>query len=140
MKDETIIGLRATKAAVPDYGGVQNVPITLDMIKDVKMSHHLYTEDWRQEAAKKSTKEAEKAKVETQKKKKLKKRKAVERALDEKLQKLKMEEREVHDAMGKALSYIDEGEKKIHDGIKAGNIMEVEAGKQTDRIWKAETI
>ena len=31
MKDETIIGLRATKAAVQDYGGVQNVPITLDM-------------------------------------------------------------------------------------------------------------
>ena len=36
MKDETGIGLRATKAAVQDYGGVQNVPITLDMIKIVE--------------------------------------------------------------------------------------------------------
>ena len=34
-----------------------------------------------------------------------------------KLQKLKMEEREAHDAMGKAMSYIDEGGKKIHDGL-----------------------
>ena len=40
MKDETIIGLRATKAAVQDYGGIQNVPITLDMIKFVEKSHH----------------------------------------------------------------------------------------------------
>ena len=44
INDETIIGLIATKAAVQDYGGVQNVPITLDMIKVVKKSHHLYTE------------------------------------------------------------------------------------------------
>ena len=42
MKDETIIGLRAVKVAVKDYGGVQNVPITLDMIKVVKKSHHIY--------------------------------------------------------------------------------------------------
>ena len=34
MKGETIIGLRATKAAVQDYCGIQNVPITLDMIKN----------------------------------------------------------------------------------------------------------
>ena len=33
VKDKTIIGLRTTKAAVQDYGGVQNLPITLDMIK-----------------------------------------------------------------------------------------------------------
>ena len=28
MKDETIVGLRASKVAVQDYGGVQNVPMT----------------------------------------------------------------------------------------------------------------
>ena len=48
----------------------------------------------------------------------------------EKLQKLKMEEREAHDAMGKAMSYINEGRKKIHDRLKAGNMMEVEAGNK----------
>ena len=62
MKDETIIGLKATKAAVQDYGGVQNVPITLDMIKIVEKSQYLYTEHLIQEAAKKSTKEGERAK------------------------------------------------------------------------------
>ena len=69
MKDEPIIGLRATKAAVQDYGGVQNVPITLDMIKVVEKSHYLYTEHLRQEAAKKSTEEREKAKADAQRRK-----------------------------------------------------------------------
>ena len=66
VKYETVKGLRATKAVVQDYGGVQNVPITLGMIKVVRKSHHLYTEHLRQEAAKKSTKEGEKAKAEAQ--------------------------------------------------------------------------
>ena len=69
MKDEIIIGPRTTKAAGQDYGGVQNVPITLDMIKVVKKSHHLYTDHLRQGAAKKSTQEGEKAKAEAQKRK-----------------------------------------------------------------------
>ena len=69
LKDETILGLRATKAAVQDYGGVQNVPITLDMIKVVEKSHQLYTEHLKQEAARKSTKEGGKEKAESQKRK-----------------------------------------------------------------------
>ena len=72
IKDETIIGLRA---AVQDYGSVQNVPIILDMIRIVKKSYHLYTENLRQEAAKKSTKEErqkQKFKRENLKKRKLK--------------------------------------------------------------------
>ena len=84
MKDETIIGPGATKATVQDYGGAPNVPITLDMIQVIKKSNHLYTEHLRQEAAKNSTKEAEKAKAEAQKRK-FKEKKAEERALDEKL-------------------------------------------------------
>ena len=47
-----------------------------------------------------------------------------------KLQKLKMEEREADDAMGKAISYIDEGGKKIYDGLKADNMRELEAGNK----------
>ena len=112
-----------------DYCGEQNVPITLAMIKVFKKSHHLYIENLRQEAAKKSTKEAEKAKAETQKRK-FKEKKAEERTLVEKLQNLKMEEREAHDAKGKAMSCIDEGGKKIHEGLKAGNMMEVEVGNK----------
>ena len=68
MKDETILGLRVTKVAMQDYGGVQNVPIILDMIKVVTNSHHLYTEHLRQKAAKKSTNEGEKTNAEAQEK------------------------------------------------------------------------
>ena len=41
LNDETITGPRATTAAVQKYGGVQNVPITLDMIKVVEKSYHI---------------------------------------------------------------------------------------------------
>ena len=41
-----------------------------------------------------------------------------------------MKEREAHDAMGKAMSCINEDGKKIQDGVKAGNMMEVEAGNK----------
>ena len=87
MRDETITGLRATKAAVQDYGSVQNVPFTQNVIKVFKKSHQLYTEHL-QEAVNKNTKEGEKAKAEAQKRK-FKEKKAEEGALDEKLQKLK---------------------------------------------------
>ena len=135
MKNETIIGLRTTRAAVQDSSGVQDVAITLDMIKFVRKSHHFYTEHFRQEAAKKNTKEGEKAKAEAQKKK-CEEKKAEERVLDEKLQKLKMEERGAHDAMGEAMSYIDESGKKIHDGLKAGNMMEDEAGNKVIEVGR----
>ena len=36
----------------------------------------------------------------------------------------------LHLAMEKAMSCIDQGAKKIHDGLKAGNVMEVEAGNK----------
>ena len=55
-KDETIIELRATKAAVQGNGGVQNVPIILDMINVLIKFHHFYTEYLRQAEAKKSRK------------------------------------------------------------------------------------
>ena len=32
--------------------------------------------------------------------------------------------------MGKVMSYIDEGGRKIHDGLKAGSVMEAEAGNK----------
>ena len=32
--------------------------------------------------------------------------------------------------MGKAMSCMDEGGKKMHDGLKAGNMVEAEAGNK----------
>ena len=47
-----------------------------------------------------------------------------------------MEERKVHDEMGKVMFYINEGEKNIHDGLKAGNMMYVEAGNKLIEIGR----
>ena len=38
------------------------------------------------------------------------------------------------------MSYIDEGGKKIHDGLKAGNMVEVEAGNKLKEFgWQKES-
>ena len=38
--------------------------------------------------------------------------------------------------MDKAVSYIDEDGRKIPDGLKAGNMMEVEAGNKIIEFWR----
>ena len=52
VKDETITGLTATKAAVQDYGGeiMYQLPWTYSRLLK---SHHLYTEHLRQESKEK---------------------------------------------------------------------------------------
>ena len=57
----TIIGLRASKAAVEECGGVNKVPITKDLLKAATNSHRMYTEHLREEDAKKRQKEAERS-------------------------------------------------------------------------------
>ena len=44
LNEETIIGLRASKAAVEECGGVIKVPITKDLLKAATNSHRIYTE------------------------------------------------------------------------------------------------
>ena len=59
MKKETITGLQSVKAAVEEYGGVDKVPINLDVVKTAENSYHLYNEHLREEQAKERQKEAE---------------------------------------------------------------------------------
>ena len=42
MSEETINGLRSTKAAVQEYGHASKGPITLEMVKAVQNSYNLY--------------------------------------------------------------------------------------------------
>ena len=44
MKKETVIGLRTVKAAIQDYGGVDKIPITLDLVKTAENSYRLYND------------------------------------------------------------------------------------------------
>ena len=62
LNEETIIGLRASKAAVEECGGVNKVPITKDLLEAATNSHRMYTEHLREEDAKKRQKEAERSK------------------------------------------------------------------------------
>ena len=48
MKDETITGLGAIKAAVTECGGEHNVPISLDMVKVADNSYRLYKDQLKQ--------------------------------------------------------------------------------------------
>ena len=49
MSEETINGLRSTKAAVQEYGHASKVPITLEMVKAVQNSYKLYSQHIREE-------------------------------------------------------------------------------------------
>ena len=53
LNEETIIGLRASKAAIEQCGGVNKVPITKDLLKAATNSHRMYTEHLREKDAKK---------------------------------------------------------------------------------------
>ena len=43
-RDPPVIGLRATKAAMYEYGAVTKVPIAKKLLKVTENSHHLYLE------------------------------------------------------------------------------------------------
>ena len=62
MSEEAMIGLWATKAAIKEYRGVNNVPVTMDMVRVKENSHQLYTEHMGQEQVKKDRKKLKKIK------------------------------------------------------------------------------
>ena len=129
MKRETLTGLRSVKAAVQGYGGVDKLPITLDTVRVAENSYRMHNEHLKEEQAKKRQKEMEKQKCEAQKRK-LEEIKAEEKNLHDRLKQLKEEDRKAKEAMDRAMGYIDEGGKKISEGLKSHNMMEVEAGQK----------
>ena len=129
MKKETIPGLQSVKAAVEEYGGVDKVPITLDTVKTAENSYNLYSEHLREEQAKEREKDAERLQNEAQIRK-LEEMKAEEKNWHEKLKKLRTEEQDIKEAMGRAMSYIDQGGQKLNKGLKINDMMEVEAGQK----------
>ena len=129
MKREALTGLRRVKAAEQDYGGVDKVPITLDTVRVAENSYRMYNEHLKEEQAKKRQTEMEKQKCEAQKRK-FEEIKAEEKNLHEILKQLKEEDRKAKEAMDRAMGYIDEGGKKISDGLKSHNMMEVEVGQK----------
>ena len=65
MSEETINGLRSTKAAAQEYGHASKVPITSEMVKAVQNLYKLYSQHIREKQQRKKTKEKEKEQAET---------------------------------------------------------------------------
>ena len=129
LNEEAIIGLRASKAAVEECGGVNKVPIIQDFLKVTTNSHRLYTEHLREENVKKRQKEGEKSKQEAYKRK-LDEIRTEEKSLLEKLELLKIEQTAAQKAVEKAMSYVEEGGQKMNNGLKASDMMKVQAGNK----------
>ena len=127
MSEETINGLRSTKAAVQEYGHASKVPITLEMVKAVQNSYKLYSQHIREEEQRKKTKEKEKEQAEAHKRT-LDKMKQEEKRLHEKLEQLTSEHTAVEEAMQRATGYVEEGGAKIKNALAKQDMMEVEAG------------
>ena len=108
LNEETIIGHRASKAAVEECGGVSKVPIIEDLLKVATKSHRLYAGHLKKENAKKRQKEAEKSKQEAYERK-LDEIRTEEKSLHEKLEQLKIEQTAAQKAMEKAMRYVEEG-------------------------------
>ena len=126
MSEETINGLRSTKAAVQEYGHASKVPITLEMVKVVQNSYKLYSQHIREQQGKK-TKEKEKEQAEAHKRT-LDEMKQEEKRLHEKLEQLTSEHTAVEEAMQRAIGYVEEGGAKIKNALVKQDMMEVEAG------------
>ena len=52
------------------------------------------------------------------------------KALHDELEQLKTEQTAAQKAMEKAMSYVEEGEQKINNGLKVNDMMEVQAGNK----------
>ena len=89
LSEETIMGLRGIEAADEELGGVNKVPVMLNMLNRRYMKH------LKQDNAKKRQKEAEKLKQQAYKSK-FDEIRAEEKSLHEKLEQLKAEKKQQH--------------------------------------------
>ena len=89
--------LEQLKLLLLSVGGEHNVPISLEMVKGADKSYKLYKEQFKQEQMKKQRKKQTKRR----KKRKLEEIKTEEKRLNERLQRLKDEEKAVRYGIGK---------------------------------------
>ena len=135
MSEESVNGLRSTKAAVQEYGHASKVPITLEMVKLVQNSYRLYSQHLREEQEKKKHKEREKEQAEAHKRK-LSEMKQEEKRLHDRLDQLTSEHGAAKEAMQRAIRYVEEGCEKIKNALKVQDMMEVEAGYKLVELGK----
>ena len=134
MSEESVNGLRSTKAAVQEYGHASKVPITLEMMKLVQNSYRLYSQHLREEQEKKKHEERKRNKLRHTKENLVKwnKKKKGYMRLDQ----LTSEHGAAKEAMQRSIIYIEEGGEKIKNALKVQDMMEVEAGNKLVEFGK----
>ena len=111
MNDETYIGLGAIKAAIKEFGSVNNISVTFDMVKAAEESCQLYVEHLKQEQLKKKQKAVKKQ--EQAEKRELREMQTEEKRLHKKLQVLKDEEKVAQEATERAMDYVHNVVRKL---------------------------
>ena len=130
MCDETLIGLRAIKTAIKECGSVNNIPVTLDMVKTAEKLHQLYEEHLKEEQLKKQQRANEKQE-QVNKKRKLEEMQTEEKRLHKKFQILKDEEKTAQETVERPMDNVYQGSKKISGWVKTNDKIEVEAGHKS---------
>ena len=130
LKPETLRGLRAIKCAIDEFGGVTQIPITLDMINAADKSRSVYSQYLREEELKKQKKEKELKDTEDQKRKAEEKRNEEEK-MRVKLNELKEEEKKINQDIANAMTCIKEARNNIKDGRINKNMISVEAAERS---------
>ena len=130
LKPETLRGLRAIKCAIYEFGGVTQIPITLDMINAADKSHSIYSQYLREEELKKKEEEMELKDTED-KKRKAEEKKNEEEKMRVKLNELKEEEKKINQDIANAMTCIKEARNNIKDGRINKNMISVEAAERS---------
>ena len=130
LKPETLRGLRAIKCAIDEFGGVTQIPITLDMINAADKSRSVYSQYLREEELKKQKKEKELKDTEDQKRKAEEKRNEEEK-MRVKLNELKEEEKKINQDIANVMTCIKEARNNIKDGRINKNMISVEAAERS---------
>ena len=129
LKPETLRGLRAIKCAIDEFGGVTQIPITLDMINAADKSRSVYSQYLREEELKKQKKEE--LKDTEDQKRKAEERRNEEEKMRVKLNELKEEEKKINQDIANAMTCIKEARNNIKDRRINKNMISVEAAERS---------
>lgn len=119
--------MRQVKAAVQEFGGVEKVPITKEMVKSVQHAHASYVQEQKKEKEEDMQMKRKKEAAE-ERKRKAEEAKLQQKTISNKLDKLNADEKKAQEDMDKAMAYIEQGGQRISEGVKQSDMMEVEAG------------
>ena len=134
MSEETINGLRSTKATVQESGHTSKVPITLDMVKSsTEFIQNVFSTYQKRTIEEENQRERKRTGWRT-----LDEMRQEEKRLHKKLEQLTSEHTAVEEAMQRTMGYVEEGGAMIKNVFAKQVMMELEAGYKLVEIGKVK--